>query len=109
MGARAARAALEDAGIGYGRVQQAYAGYVYGDSCSGQTALYHVGMTGVPVVNVNNNCASGSTAFALAAQAVEHGAVDCALAVGFEEMAAGRDRRRLSAEDQPDGAGTGRP
>ncbi|TMH26471.1 MAG: lipid-transfer protein [Betaproteobacteria bacterium] len=89
MGSRAARAALDDAGIGYGRVQQAYAGYVYGDSCSGQTALYHVGMTGVPVINVNNNCASGSTAFALAVQAVEHGVVDCALAVGFEEMAPG--------------------
>jgi acetyl-CoA acetyltransferase len=83
MGSRAARAALDDAGIGYGRVQQAYAGYVYGDSCSGQAALYHVGMTGVPVINVNNNCASGSTAFALAAQAVEYGAV------GFEEMAPG--------------------
>ena len=89
MGAHAARAALADAGIGYSRVQQAYAGYVYGDSCSGQAALYHVGMTGVPIVNVNNNCASGSAAFALAVQAVEHGAVECALAVGFEEMPSG--------------------
>lgn len=89
MGARAVRAALDDAGVAYRDVQQAYAGYVYGDSCSGQTALYHVGMTGVPVINVNNNCASGSSAFALAAQAVEHGAVDCALAVGFEEMPPG--------------------
>jgi acetyl-CoA acetyltransferase len=80
MGARAARAALEDAGIDYRLVQQAYAG---------QAALYHVGMTGIPVVNVNNNCASGSAAFALAAQAVEHGIVDCALAVGFEEMPPG--------------------
>lgn len=89
MGARAVRAALDDAGLAYRDVQQAYAGYVYGDSCSGQTALYHVGMTGVPVINVNNNCASGSSAFALAAQAVEYGAADCALAVGFEEMAPG--------------------
>jgi acetyl-CoA acetyltransferase len=89
MGARAVRAALADAGIGYGRVQQAYAGYVYGDACSGQAALYHVGMTGVPIVNVNNNCASGSAAFSLAVQAVEYGAVDCALAVGFEEMPPG--------------------
>ena len=89
MGARAVRAALDDAGVAYRDVQQAYAGYVYGDSCSGQTALYHVGMTGVPVINVNNNCASGSSAFALAAQAVEYGAADCALAVGFEEMAPG--------------------
>jgi acetyl-CoA C-acetyltransferase len=89
MGADAARAALKDAGVGYDEVQQAYAGYVYGDSCSGQAALYHVGINGAPVVNVNNNCASGSTAFALAAQAVRSGAVDCALALGFEEMAPG--------------------
>ena len=89
MGAQAARAALADAGIAYSEVQQAYAGYVYGDSCSGQAALYNVGITGVPIVNVNNNCSSGSTAFALAAQAVAGGAVDCALAVGFEQMAPG--------------------
>jgi acetyl-CoA C-acetyltransferase len=89
MGADAARAALKDAAIDYDDMQQAYAGYVYGDSCSGQAALYHLGINGVPIVNVNNNCASGSTAFALAAQAVGSGAADCALALGFEEMAPG--------------------
>jgi acetyl-CoA acetyltransferase len=89
MGANAARAALADAGIDYDQVQQAYASYVHGDSCCGQAALYHVGITGIPVVNVNNNCGSGSTAFALAAQAVKGGAVDCALALGFEQMRPG--------------------
>ena len=89
MGAEAARRAVEDAGIGYDKVQQAFAGYVYGDSCSGQAALYCLGINGVPIVNVNNNCASGSTAFALAAQAVKGGVVDCALAVGFEQMSKG--------------------
>jgi sterol carrier protein 2 len=89
MGSRAARAALEDAGLPYDLVQQAYVGYVYGDSTSGQRALYHVGMTGIPVVNVNNNCATGSSALWLARQAVESGAVDCALAVGFEQMRPG--------------------
>jgi acetyl-CoA acetyltransferase len=89
MGAEAARIALKDAGIDYKQVQQAYASYVYGDSCSGQAALYNVGINGVPIVNVNNNCSSGSTAFALAAQAVKSGAVDCALAVGFEQMVPG--------------------
>jgi sterol carrier protein 2 len=89
MGAKAARAALADAGIDYSDVQQAYAGYVYGDSTSGQRALYEVGMTGIPIVNVNNNCSTGSTALYLARQAVENGAVDCALAVGFEQMAPG--------------------
>jgi acetyl-CoA C-acetyltransferase len=89
MGAAAARAALADAGIAYEQVQQAYAGYVYGDSCSGQAALYNVGINGVPIVNVNNNCSSGSTAFALAAQAIQGGVIDCALAVGFEQMPPG--------------------
>lgn len=86
MGANAARAALEDAGIDYSQVQQAYAGFVSGDTCSGQTALYSVGLTGIPVINVNNACASGSTALFLARQAVQSGAVDVALAVGFEQM-----------------------
>lgn len=49
MGAQAMRAALQDARLDYDRVQQVYAGYVYGDSCSGQRAAYSVGMSGVPV------------------------------------------------------------
>jgi acetyl-CoA acetyltransferase len=89
MGASALRAALADAGLDYGKIQQAYAGYVYGDSTCGQRALYEVGMTGVPVINVNNNCSTGSTALFLARQAVQSGAVDCALAVGFEQMSPG--------------------
>lgn len=89
MGAQAIRLALQDAGLEYQLVQQVYAGYVYGDSCSGQRAAYEVGMTGVPVINVNNNCSTGSTALFLARQAVASGAVDCALAVGFEQMQAG--------------------
>ena len=86
MGARAVQAALQDAGLDYAAIQQAYAGYVYADSTAGQAALYGVGMSGIPVVNVNNNCASGSTALFLARQAVASGAVDCALALGFEQM-----------------------
>ena len=89
MGAEAVRLALADAGLEYRDVQQAYAGYVYGDSTSGQNVLYRVGMTGVPIVNVNNNCSTGSTALFLARQAVASGAVDCALAVGFEQMKPG--------------------
>ena len=89
MGAQATRLALADAGLDYPAIQQAYAGYVYGDSTSGQRALYHVGMTGIPVINVNNNCSSGSTALFLARQAVTSGAADCVLAVGFEQMRPG--------------------
>jgi acetyl-CoA acetyltransferase len=89
MGAQAIRSALQDAHLDYDKLQQVYAGYVYGDSCSGQRAAYEVGMSGVPVVNVNNNCSTGSTALFLARQAVESGVVDCALAVGFEQMQPG--------------------
>ena len=86
MAAEATRAALADAGIGYGLVQQAYVGYVYGDSTAGQRAVYEVGMSGIPIVNVNNNCSTGSTALFLARQAVASGAADCVLALGFEQM-----------------------
>src|SRR5690348_15224824 len=86
MGAAAVRAALLDAWLPYDRVEQAYASYVYGASTSGQRVLYEVGMTGIPVVNVNNNCSSGSSALWLARQAIESGAADCVLAVGFEQM-----------------------
>ena len=89
MAAHAAKAALADAGIGYEQVQQAYVGYVYADSTAGQRALYEVGMTGIPVVNVNNNCSTGSTALFLARQAVQSGAAECVLALGFEQMIPG--------------------
>ena len=89
MGARAAKLALENAGVSYDKIQQAYVGYVYGDSTAGQLTLYQVGMTGIPVINVNNNCSTGSTALFLARQAIESGAIDCALALGFEQMAPG--------------------
>jgi len=90
MGERAVMAALADAGIGYQQIQQAYAGYVYGDSTSGQKALYRVGRTGIPIVNVNNNCGTGSTALFAARQLVESGAADCVLALGFEQMQRGK-------------------
>ncbi|MFN9471520.1 lipid-transfer protein [Acidovorax sp.] len=86
MAAQAGRLALADAGVDYGAIEQAYVGYVYGDSTSGQKAVYGLGMTGIPVFNVNNNCSTGSTALFLARQAVECGAADCVLALGFEQM-----------------------
>lgn len=86
MGAQAARLALADAGISYRDVQQAYTGYVYGDSASGQRVLYTLDRSGIPIFNVNNYCATGSSALFLARQAVAGGACECALAVGFEQM-----------------------
>ncbi len=81
--------ALEDAGVPYDEIEQAFAGYVYGDSTYGQRAVYELGLTGIPVVNVNNNCSTGSTALFLARQAIKGGLADCALAIGFEKMERG--------------------
>ncbi len=89
MGASAARAALADAGVSYRAIEQAYVGFVFGDSCSGQRALYGVGLSSIPIFNVNNNCSTGSSALFLARQAVESGMVECALALGFEQMVPG--------------------
>jgi sterol carrier protein 2 len=89
MGATAARMALQDAGLAYDDIEQAYVGYVYGDSTCGQKALYPVGMSGIPIFNVNNNCSTGSTALFLARQAVASGAADCVLVLGFEQMRPG--------------------
>src|ERR1700712_4776641 len=81
--------ALADAGIDYREVQEAYVGYVYGESTAGQRALYELGMTGIPVVNVNNNCSTGSSALYLAARAIKGGLADCVMALGFEKMQPG--------------------
>jgi len=89
MASKAAHAAIKDAGIAFGDIQQAYAGYVFGDSTCGQRAVYSVGLTGIPVINVNNNCSTGSTALYLARQAVEGGMAECVLALGFEKMEKG--------------------
>ena len=88
MGANAIKAALKDAGIDFGDIEQAHAGYVYGDSTCGQRAVYDVGLTGIPVFNVNNNCSTGSTAVYMAKQFIQ-GGNDCVLAFGFEKMQRG--------------------
>ncbi len=89
MAREAGTRALDDAGIAYGDVEQAFAGYCYGDSTSGQRAVYELGLTGIPVINVNNNCSTGSSALYMARQAVRGGLADCALALGFEKMEPG--------------------
>lgn len=81
--------ALADAGVDYAAIEQGFVGYCSGDSTSGQRALYELGMTGIPVVNVNNNCSTGSTALYLGAQTIRGGLADCVLALGFEKMQPG--------------------
>ncbi len=89
MAAQAGKAALADASVDYKLIEQAYAGYVYGDSTCGQRAVYELGLSGIPVFNVNNNCSTGSTALMLGKQAIEGGIAECVLVVGFEKMEKG--------------------
>ncbi|MBO6936300.1 MAG: lipid-transfer protein [Deltaproteobacteria bacterium] len=89
MAKGAMTAAFEDAGVPFTDVEQAYVGYVYGDSTCGQRAVYEMGQTGIPVFNVNNNCSTGSTALMLAKQAIAGGMAECVLALGFEKMEKG--------------------
>ena len=89
MATEAGTKALEDAGVPYDSIEQAMVGYCYGESTCGERALYQLGLTGIPIYNVNNNCATGSTALFMAKQFVEGGLVDCAMALGFEKMEKG--------------------
>lgn len=89
MASAAIKQAVAEAGIDSSQLQQAYGGYIYGDSTCAQHAFYDACMSGIPVINVNNNCSSGSTALMMARQAVKSGAIECALAFGFEEMQPG--------------------
>ena len=89
MAKEAGEKALADAGIAYDLVEQACVGYCYGDSTCGQRAVYTLGLTGIPIYNVNNNCATGSSALFMAKQFIEGNLADCVLALGFEKMEKG--------------------
>jgi len=97
----AGSAALADARIPYSAVEQAVVGYVYGDSTCGQRGLYELGLTGIPISNVNNNCSTGSTALFLARQLVQGGVADCVLALGFEKMQPGSLSAQYGDREQP--------
>ena len=85
-------AALADAGVSPGEVGMVFFGNAVGglitgqEMIRGQAALRHTGLLGLPIVNVENACASSSTAFKLAVDAVAAGSVDVAIAVGAEKL-----------------------
>jgi acetyl-CoA acetyltransferase len=101
MGREAGASALADAGVEYSDVEQAFMGYCYGESTSGQRVLYELGLTGIPAVNVNNNCSTGSSALFLARRFVEGGLADCVLALGFEKMERGSLRQHFPDRATP--------
>merc|ERR1712168_834464 len=101
MAKEAVDKAMADSGLKYTDVEQACVGYVDGDSTCGQRALYPLGMTGIPVYNVNNNCATGSSALFLANQLVSGGISHCVLALGFEKMQKGSLSATFSDRENP--------
>ncbi len=87
LGAEAALLALADAGLTMRDVELLAAGCLFqANAMVGQRVLQEIGQTGIPVVNVANACATGSTAFREAWMAVASGEYDVALAVGVEQM-----------------------
>ena len=86
LGAKAVKLALDDAGAQLQDIEMMSAGNLYRTNMVGQDILKEIGMTGIPVYNVANACATGATALREAYFAVASGAYDIALAVGVEQM-----------------------
>ena len=81
--------ALLDAQLNYDAVEAGIACYCYGDSTCGQRAFYQFGMTGIPILNVNNNCSTGSTGLYLGRNMITSGQADVVMVLGFEKMSPG--------------------
>ena len=101
LGRQAVNRALMDSGISYDKVEQGFAGYIFESSCAGQRVLYDVGMTGIPIINVNNNCATGSTAFYLGVCAIKSGQANCVISLGFDKMKKGPLQMEVSSVSHP--------
>jgi acetyl-CoA acetyltransferase len=89
LGVTAVRAALRDAGVGGKDFQAAFCASVYGGVAAGHKVLTALGMTGVPIVNVEAGCASGGAALGLGVEAIRSGRCDCVLVFGMEKMPRG--------------------
>ena len=106
LGLEACTKALLDAQITYDDVNAGVACYCYGDTTSGQRIFYQLGMTGIPVYNTNNACATGSTGLHLARQMVKGGLADVVLVCGFEQMQAGSIKSVWGDRPSPMGLST---
>lgn len=106
LGFEAGAKAMLDAQITYDDVQMGVACFCYGDTTSGQRIFYQFGMTGIPVYNTNNACATGSTGLHMARTLVRSGAADCILVIGFEQMQPGSIKSGWSDRPSPMGLAT---
>ncbi|HEY1827919.1 MAG TPA: thiolase family protein [Acidimicrobiales bacterium] len=89
LGVQAVRRALHEAGVGRGGFQAAFCGTAYGGVATGHKVLSRLGMTGMPIVDVEAGCASGGAALMLAAGAIRAGQYDTVLVFGTEKMPKG--------------------
>ncbi|KAK5632613.1 hypothetical protein RRF57_008327 [Xylaria bambusicola] len=103
LGFEAGVKAMLDAHINYDDVEQGIACYCYGDSTCGQRVFYQFGMTQIPIVNVNNNCSTGSAGLAMARNTISYGGADCILVVGFEKMMPGSLQSFFNDRENPTG------
>ncbi|MDO8433167.1 MAG: thiolase family protein [Candidatus Binatus sp.] len=87
LGGAAVLLALKDAGVTIKDVEMFACGNLYqSNAMVGQRILQQIGQTGIPVINVSNACATGSTAFREAYMSIAAGMYDIAMAVGVEQM-----------------------
>ncbi|PPJ60596.1 hypothetical protein CBER1_11859 [Cercospora berteroae] len=100
MGFEAGVKAMLDAQINYDDVDLGVGCFCIGPTCSAQRVFYQFGMTGIPIYNTNNACATGSTGLHMARTMVRSGAADCVLVVGFEQMQPGSIK--LGFQDRPE-------
>ncbi|KAI0432302.1 thiolase-like protein [Xylaria sp. FL1042] len=103
LGFEAGVKAMLDAQINYDDVEQGIACYCYGDSTCGQRVFYQFGMTQIPIVNVNNNCSTGSAGLSMARNTIAYGGADCILVVGFEKMMPGSLQSFFNDRENPTG------
>jgi acetyl-CoA acetyltransferase len=89
MGVAAVRAALGEAGVGRGGFQAAFCATAYGGVATGHKVLGALGLTGMPIVDVEAGCASGGAALMLASAAIRAGQYDTVLVFGVEKMPKG--------------------
>ncbi len=87
LGGEAALGALTDAGMSIKDIEMFVCGNLFqANAMNGQKILQQIGQTGIPVFNVSNACATGSTAFREAYVGVASGMYDVTMAVGVEQM-----------------------
>jgi acetyl-CoA acetyltransferase len=86
LGEQAVAAAIDDAGIETADMDALYAGHVHGGAVAGERVGAATGLAGIPTLNLENACASGTTAIVEATHAIRAGRYDAVVACGFEKM-----------------------